>query len=342
MIITIIGSSPGESAILMFSDGAIITIDCCKRKNKNFMVEYFNDQGLDFAKVSHNVITHFHNDHVAGMDELINACPNSKVVLPDLWRSIEFKHFAARLTPDVSTGPGTVITEVLKVFDILEKARHRVDYGAELTCLYPAPHIASATGERLTVVSPTNFRKTNFLASLAQALGKSDADLRRFGVEDQNDASMSFLIQDGGSLYFLGGDLQNIHPHCDIDQIHTSHATAGQNYGLVKIPHHGSSTSFSALLRAKVKNNETKVVITPYPQGHKRLPSKETATYLNGVLECYVLEGEIMGLARSDRTIASLNIVPVREYRPGVAEYCDGSITLQRCVTLEKYLSAHL
>ncbi|MBB4341384.1 ComEC/Rec2 family competence protein [Rhizobium leguminosarum] len=340
MWVRIIGSAPGESLVLVFSCGSIITIDCCKTADENHTINAIDELSLDFGNVIFNVITHFHDDHIKGVSELVAKCPNSKIVIPDAWTADVFKRFVASVSDDTTLNRFSVTREIEKIFDILKGAKHRLFAASELTQLYPPPAHPHSTGETLTVLTPTAVRKASFLSRLANDIDADVADAYAFCENNKNSTSICCVLRQGNSYMLLGGDIENTAPDCDLSSIHKSHLSNVARYDLVKLPHHGSNTSFCTELRNLIDDTHTVVAITPYPRGHKRLPSSETLTYLTGAQNTYVLAGKKIGRSRADRmTKRNFIIDKVPTFRPGTLDFSGGDVDLIDCQTLEGFLS---
>lgn len=339
MYLRVIGSAPGESILILFDTGEIITIDCCKRGAENYTVESIRELGLDFDKVIFNVLTHFHDDHIRGASELVQLCSKSRVVIPDAWTEDVFKSFVASMSADVTLGPSSVTKEIERIFDEVG-GRGRMFPVSELTSLYPPAVPGYKAAESLLIMTPTVARKTNFLTSLAKEIKKGDAALYSFCETNKNWTSISCVLSTAQGAIFLGGDVENKHPDFDIKYIHDTYITAIARYDLVKLPHHGSDTSFCDEMRRLIDDKHTFVTITPYPRGHKILPDKKTRDYLSGAERVYVLSGDKVGLKRDQRMRRkNFFVEPVPNYRPGIFEFMDGAIETKFCKSLDEFLS---
>ncbi|RYH00288.1 MAG: MBL fold metallo-hydrolase [Alphaproteobacteria bacterium] len=341
MYLRIIGSAPGESVVIVFDCGSVITIDCCQSAGRNHTLDALNDLGVDPRKVIYNIITHFHDDHIKGAADLINHCPNSKVVIPDAWTEDVFKMFVATVSDDTSLARVSVTKEIEKIFNVLQGHKGRLFTVSELTSLYPPPAYSHSTTESLIVLTPTAARKAKFLSSLAADIEDGEAAAYAFCESNKNWTSICCVLRYGGKYIFLGGDVENFGPDYDLTSIHKNHLQSVAQYELVKLPHHGSSTSFCDELRDLIHSNNTIVALTPYPRGHKALPSLETVAYLHGVENVYVLAGQKVKTPRNQRMRrSSLVIDPVPKYRPGVLDFMDGQVDAKLCEGLESYIQS--
>ncbi|KQV27562.1 hypothetical protein ASC97_04055 [Rhizobium sp. Root1203] len=340
MYLRIIGSAPGESLVIIFDCGSVITIDCCQTGKINHTLQALSDLGVDPDKVIYNVITHFHDDHIKGASELIAHCPKSKVVIPDAWTKDVFRMFVATVSDDTSLARVSVTREIEKVFDLLQVEKTRLFPVSELTLLYPPP-AHGATTEFLTVMTPTAVRKSKFLASLAESIEAGDADTYGFCENNKNWTSICCILKYDGKYVFLGGDVENFAPDYDLTAIHNSHLKPVTRYELVKLPHHGSRTSFCDELKALIHAEDTVVAMTPYPRGRKQLPNQDTVAYLGNVAKTFVLSGQKIKTPRSQRRRRSNFVIdPVPAYRPGVLDFMDGEVAVNLCESLTDYLAS--
>lgn len=326
--------------VIVFDCGSVVTIDCCQTGDTNHTLNALMDLGVKPENVVYNVITHFHDDHIRGAAELISYCPKSKVVIPDAWTKDVFRLFVATVSDDTSLARVSVTKEIEKIFDLLQTDKSRLFPVSELTALYPPPAHPPTT-EFLTVMTPTAVRKTKFLVSLGESIEAGDADTYAFCENNKNWTSICCILKYDGKYVFLGGDVENFAPDFDLTAIHNSHLKPVSRYELVKLPHHGSQTSFCDELRALIDDDDTIVAMTPYPRGRKQLPNADTLAYLGRASRTYVLSGQRIKASRTQRVRKSrLVINPVPVYRPGILDFMDGDIDVSLCVSLQDYLAS--
>src|SRR5437870_4971116 len=106
--VSLFGPGVGESVVLHLGGGEWIIVDSCRGEHAPAAIEYLQDMGVDVAvSVKLIVATHWHNDHVRGLDDIVRRCPQAEffcspalfssefLVLAELWDEIEHKGAAA-------------------------------------------------------------------------------------------------------------------------------------------------------------------------------------------------------------------------------------------------------
>jgi Metallo-beta-lactamase superfamily len=90
--VSIFGPGFGECIVAHVGDGKWIVVDSCldRSKKRPVALTYFDEIGVPPSAVELILITHWHDDHVTGVDEVVDACSNAKFWCSDSLRSTEF------------------------------------------------------------------------------------------------------------------------------------------------------------------------------------------------------------------------------------------------------------
>jgi competence protein ComEC len=78
----------GDS-ILIEDNGHFMLIDAGVEEEGAVVVKYLNDLGIE--KLDYVIATHPHNDHIGGLDTVINAYKVGNVIMPDV--SVDYKNY---------------------------------------------------------------------------------------------------------------------------------------------------------------------------------------------------------------------------------------------------------
>src|SRR5262245_57744135 len=91
--ISIFGPGFGESILVHVGDSRWIVVDSCidRQAKKPASLVYFEEIGCNPEKcVDRIVATHWHDDHIAGIDSVLQRFPNAQFWVSDALQSIEF------------------------------------------------------------------------------------------------------------------------------------------------------------------------------------------------------------------------------------------------------------
>lgn len=76
------GSSAGESVVVHLANNKWMIIDSCRAGGKVLPLYYLDKIDVNLEDVLFVVCTHWHSDHVKGLTDVINSCPNARLVMP--------------------------------------------------------------------------------------------------------------------------------------------------------------------------------------------------------------------------------------------------------------------
>ena len=119
--VTVFGPGVGESILVHCGDGQWISINSALDRGRCWAMRYLIDIGVCLADGLRLIVcTHWHSDHVGGLAELVENCPNARFVCSSALRSDEFKSVVARFSKIDGFGAINLsLREIRKVFEIL-------------------------------------------------------------------------------------------------------------------------------------------------------------------------------------------------------------------------------
>ncbi|MBG7610690.1 MBL fold metallo-hydrolase, partial [Polaribacter sp. BAL334] len=87
------GGGYGESVIVKLNLSEWAIIDSCINPNsgKSLPLEYLEKIGVDYkTQVKFVICTHWHNDHILGISEVLKKCEMAKFCMPDVHNRDKF------------------------------------------------------------------------------------------------------------------------------------------------------------------------------------------------------------------------------------------------------------
>src|SRR5437868_1391293 len=90
--VSVFGPGLGECILIHIGGGRWIIVDSCVDRNKKRAVSlaYLDEIGVDPVNVDLILITHWHDDHVAKIEDIVAACSNAEFWCSSALRSVEF------------------------------------------------------------------------------------------------------------------------------------------------------------------------------------------------------------------------------------------------------------
>jgi beta-lactamase superfamily II metal-dependent hydrolase len=316
--ISVLGPGIGES-ILIHVCGKWIVIDSFLDpvSSQPAPLQYLTNLNINVSQdVELVVITHWHDDHMRGMNSVVRECRAAKVIISSALSRREFISLLPRYG-DVSGG----LREIRDVLRQLE-GDNRYLFGIidrqllSLTLNYD--NMASSL--KVFALSPVDagiLRSAQYFQSFDPKLGSGK---RRLIPLSPNNSSVVLLITIGRHSILLGADLEE---SSDSDcgwSVVLSNSTVLSNppnlASAFKVPHHGSENAHCGEVWQKILTTQPFAVISPYRRGRKALPSDTDLNRISSLTSnVFVTSQPVGGAARfTDRMVANF----VKEATKGI------------------------
>ena len=114
--VTLLGRGVGESCVVHLGGDRWLIVDSFKSGGQAAALSYLASIGVDYKRVEHVVVTHFHADHYRGIDQIIDSCSQAMLHITDALLADDFvKLFTPGLEPDF----------LGKMPEVIRQAAHR-------------------------------------------------------------------------------------------------------------------------------------------------------------------------------------------------------------------------
>jgi hypothetical protein len=278
--ITIIGTGGGygESCVIHLGVQKWLVVDSCVDpiSKKSLPLQYLENIGVNTDKdVVIIVCTHWDDDHILGISQLLEKCSNSKFSFAESNDRVKFLRMVSldyqKISKEV-TNSSTI--EFNQSIDILEH-RHSIPLFS-----YPDRPLVTVNIENFysqaISLSPSDSAIQQFdryVSTLITEYGNSN---RRIVPLTPNFNSVSLFLKLGPHRAILGGDLEVSSNNKTIgwDDVVDNSQSIDKRATFFKIPHHGSKNAFHDRLWTLKLSDKTKSCLTPWNLGSK-LPSTE-------------------------------------------------------------------
>lgn len=281
--VSVFGRGFGESIVFHIGDGKWGVVDSFINGETKLprALEYLEGLGVNIAKdLLLIVATHWDNDHILGLSELLSRATNSIVVFSAAMQSEEVRTLAQIYkTREIDDGGG--LSEYSKILDILQTRVERGGIGSPTWAtegleLLHGHILKDGTSVKIRSLSPSNaaFSATQaWLQSNFERVRKKRSAVPKL---QPNDCSVVLSIEIGQYSILLGGDLEEGKgKSLGWSAVVKFLGHFSIQYDIFKVPHHGSTNGYSERVWTNLLKNDPEVCITPWIQGGRSLPNKE-------------------------------------------------------------------
>jgi len=264
---SVFGPGYGESILVHVTGGDWIIVDSCVShvSKRAAALEYLARIGVDAGTAVKLVIaTHWHDDHVRGLAEIVDACSSSRFVVSQALFAREFTTLVGRFG---EVPPGiTGIDEFRRILgrrrmDVLET----LGYASAGKLVWGKPGIEGIR-RSVTSLSPHDAAITRGIENFAGLLSSHDPR-HRILPRGPNECSVVLSIEVGATKALLGADLEADGWAALLE----ADCCPRDPASFFKVPHHGAESSHVDDVWTRLLVQGPVAVVTPFTR--KRLPS---------------------------------------------------------------------
>ncbi|WEA21659.1 MBL fold metallo-hydrolase [Pseudomonas juntendi] len=245
--ISLFGPGTGECIVVHLGNGDWMIVDSCTapKNRRPIALEYLEQIGVAPGDVKLVVITHFHDDHIRGMSEIITSCVNAKVCISAALTEQESIAFAMAHSPDDAFSdiakPST--HELAKVLKMLAPGQS----GRSYTFVVEDKVLYRGNGLIVHALSPSDRALVQSKLKFDALISEAEVSFRKLANRlTPNLCAVALHICNGVDTVLLGSDLEVSNtPHLGWDAVLLSNTKPTTKASVFKIPHHGSHNGHS-------------------------------------------------------------------------------------------------
>lgn len=281
----------GESVVVQMGVHNWMVVDSCMdpQTKESLPLQYLKSLHVDIASdVKLIVCSHWHNDHILGLDKLLDECKSASLALAITSDKSKFLEFIGLDSRKDKLSAKTSSTEIMaNCLQIASERKTRVKPVVQDRLLF------SVQQENLDIkvfaLSPSDTVIAEFGSELSTLIRDyTPKSNRRIIVRSPNEKCVVLQVCVNGHTVILGGDLEKssddsrgwlcILDHCDC-------ITNGRA-SLFKIPHHGSENAYEERVWKELFDHRVLIgQISPFIHGSNCLPSKEMLAKFLGMVQ---------------------------------------------------------
>ena len=280
--VSLFGPGFGECVLIHIGGGKWVVVDSCIDADTGSAValNYLRSLGVDCSTaVLAIVATHWHDDHIRGLAEIVGACPKSKFVCSSAMTTKEFDAMVLAFDGQRMVRASTGVAEVNRVFELLQdKARPRARYAiaGRTVFHFGADKLGAGRTATCTALSPSDYDDQEARVAFGRLIPREKETQYRCPADQPNLFSVALHLSIGGTHVLLGADLENV---ADIRrgwQAVLLDKTLPVNRSvLFKIPHHGGKSAFNSDVWSNLLETTPIAVTSPWQRAGRRLPSSD-------------------------------------------------------------------
>ena len=217
--------------------------------------------------------THAHDDHIAGLSQVLDACSAATFVCSSALTSEEFVAGVLEADADIEgLFRKSIRSEYRRIFDIIEERDPGAGmYAFEQRLLWSRDTPATAPEATIIALSPSDRAVRRAINALAAGLAKAE-DRRRLVMVDPNEFAVALSVTVGDTAVLLGADLVRGPEGCGWGAVLATFSP-DTLASVFKIPHHGAPNAHHDGVWSQLVIKEVISLLAPFRAGKTPRPS---------------------------------------------------------------------
>lgn len=279
--LTLLGPGFGESIVIHIGDNKWIIVDSCIN-NDNVScapLDYLRLIGVDFSNVVLVVASHWHDDHVKKLSDVVKACTQAKFCCSSALQKDEFMAYVTRQNEIADIKWTSGVYELNNILEILSERKHSsIIHAISNRRVLHQNILSHSCACEVWTLSPSDKDIENFIKDIKNLI-PTENDQQTIAINPKrNKCSIVIHIRIGDEILLLGSDLEETKDDSTGWRvIVNSNEKPDGKAKIFKVPHHGSITGHSdQVWEHLIDDQNPYAVLTPYNRGHK-LPTLNDA-----------------------------------------------------------------
>ncbi|WNG82560.1 hypothetical protein C6A86_002325 [Mycobacterium sp. ITM-2016-00316] len=289
--VSIFGPGKGESIAVHIGGGEWIIVDSCvdKKSGEIPVLQYLHRIGVTASKAVKLVVgTHAHDDHIAGLSRVYDACESASFICSAALTTEEFLHDVNADADIEAQLRKTIRSEYRQIFETVKTrpVGRRLKHAQQELPLFSRQGTQDTPAAAVTAMSPSSEAFERARAEIAAGLSTAD-QRKRLRSTDPNDLAVALLITVGSTNVILGADLLRGPSGCGWNGVLAAFRPEPLA-SLFKVPHHGAPNAHHEDVWTQLLTDDVVAVLAPFragvtprpqPEDVRRLKDRASAVY---------------------------------------------------------------
>ena len=271
--VTLLGPGRGECCLVHVGRGQWLVVDSCVTEDgRPAALAYLESIEVPASAVRWIIATHWHDDHIRGLAELVKASTEATVIHSAALESDEFMVLAKVGSDSLVKGPSGV-KEMWNTWTELANSGRgapelaRADYRIHLRSNGSVPNC------EIWTLSPSGDSLASAISAFSSLVPIEGEPKGAVPRPKRNPSSVVVWVRVGDAVVLLGADLERSPSSSGGWQaIARSTGRPTERAHVVKIPHHGSEDAHDMAMWDKLLMQKPYASITPFNRGNVRVP----------------------------------------------------------------------
>jgi metallo-beta-lactamase superfamily protein len=267
--LSVFGPGTGEAILLHCGHGHWVAIDCARLDGRCWPLWYLAQIGVEPSALKLIVISHWHNDHISGLSELLSAAGNATVAFSNAIQTQEFRQLLATFNAAVRGNNRSKVDEITLCMELIQQRLNASTPPVHLAQQHlPLMDATISEGVRATAValSPSTLdiidARTSFDELSALGIDKRPKPL---SASSPNHASVVVYVQINENSIILAADRETRNHAGKGWEVIVGNPISNQvPADALKVAHHGSPNGFYSGLWPGLIVPDSVGVVTPF------------------------------------------------------------------------------
>lgn len=262
--VTLFGPGYGECVVLHLGAGNWAVVDSCiDPAGEARALTYFERLGVDPSAVKLVVATHWHDDHIRGLADVLEACGQATFCCSAAFAEREFLAAVGATQNRHLTVTGSGVQELHRVLSSLKRS------GASPRFAMANRLIWAQGAARMVALSPDDSAFATFLAAIAEHLPGLGERKGRAVALTPNGVAVVLWVRVSNCVVLLGSDLERRGWAVVLRDRDDRTAPAS----VFKVPHHGSAGAHEGRVWDQMLDREPVALVAPWSRAGRVLPT---------------------------------------------------------------------
>ncbi len=274
--IALIGPGHGECVVVHLGDSQWIVVDSCidKTTGKPAAIQYLDSIGQRPSEVVRLIlVTHWHDDHIRGLAQIVEECPNAKFCMSSAMGAEEFLAVVSAYDVLRFSNCTSGVREIHEVIKLRSNNSATVTHAAPNRLAYKTTASHGLSCEVWTL-SPADAQISKFHEEIGGLIPEVGRTMQRCVPQRPNHLATVAWINVGATAILLGSDLEETKDNrTGWSVIVESNERPLGKAEIFKVPHHGSENAHNEDVWTEMLGDKPYSILTPYRRSNLPRPS---------------------------------------------------------------------